>query len=72
MDRGNGIEVDAAGNAYVTGLASSTVFPGTIGSPIQPANGGSFDAFVTKFNATGSALDTYTRREGKAIGSGRP
>jgi beta-propeller repeat-containing protein/uncharacterized protein DUF4214 len=49
-----GIAVDSSGSAYITGLTSSTNFP--TATPIQPANGGSGDAFVTKINAAGSAL----------------
>src|SRR5262245_12443173 len=56
FDRGYGIAVDAAGNAYVTGEAVSTDFPTTAGA-FQPAKAGGFsDSFVTKLNATGSAL----------------
>src|SRR5205807_2241996 len=52
---GNGIAVDAAGNAYVTGLTGSTDFP-TVNA-VQPAfGGGSSDAFVAKLDPTGSAL----------------
>ncbi|MGH9941600.1 MAG: SBBP repeat-containing protein, partial [Pyrinomonadaceae bacterium] len=54
-DLGNGIAVDASGNAYLTGRTSSTDFP--TANPLQPANGGGDDdVFVTKFNAAGSAL----------------
>ncbi|MBI4637936.1 MAG: SBBP repeat-containing protein [Candidatus Rokubacteria bacterium] len=49
-----GIAVDASGNAYVTGDTSSTDFP--TASALQPASGGSTDAFVTKLNPTGAAL----------------
>ncbi|HVQ39513.1 MAG TPA: SBBP repeat-containing protein, partial [Pyrinomonadaceae bacterium] len=49
-----GIAVDSAGSAYVTGYASGS-FPTTVGS-YQPTLNSSFDAFVTKLNATGSAL----------------
>ena len=68
-DRGYGIAVDAAGNAYVTGYTQSTNFP--TASPIQPAHGGSpFDAFVTKLNTAGSALvySTYLGGSGEDIG----
>jgi plastocyanin len=52
---GQGIAVDASGNAYVTGLTNSTNFP-TV-NPLQAANLATYyTAFVTKVNATGSAL----------------
>ena len=51
---GEGINLDSAGNVYVTGDTSSTNFP-TV-SPVQAANGGGQDAFVTKLNAAGNAL----------------
>ncbi len=57
-DEGEGIAVDAAGNAYVTGETASTNFP-TL-NPIQPNcdNCGEllYDAFVAKLNPAGSAL----------------
>jgi hypothetical protein len=51
-----GIAVDAAGNAYVTGVTDSPNFPGVTGGSIQPAAGGGLDAFVTKINAAGTAI----------------
>jgi hypothetical protein len=48
------IAVDGSGNAYVTGWTLSTNFP--TGNALQAASGGSFDAFVTKLDATGAAL----------------
>ena len=55
IDRGFGIAVDGAGNAYVTGGTSSINFP--VLNPFQAFfPGGAVDAFVTKVNATGSAL----------------
>jgi hypothetical protein len=54
-DGANAIAVDTAGNAYVAGFAGSTDFP-TV-NPIQESvGGGSTEAFVAKFNASGSAL----------------
>jgi hypothetical protein len=49
----NGIAVDGSGNAYVAGWTFSTDFP-TVNA-IQSGNVG-FHAFVTKLNASGSAL----------------
>jgi hypothetical protein len=54
-DVGRGIAVDGAGNAYVTGYTDSADFPTTAGA-FQAAFGGGYDAFVTKLNATGTAL----------------
>jgi len=55
VDDALGIAVDAAGNAYVTGQTTSHDFPTTPGA-FSRTSGGSNDAFVTKLNATGSAL----------------
>ena len=55
-DQGQGIAVDSAGNAYVTGRTNSTDFPGVSSSSIQSTNGGLYDAFVVKVNAAGTAL----------------
>jgi hypothetical protein len=56
FDRGYGIAVDDAGNAYVTGQTASTAFPGVSAGSIQPVNGGGSDAFVTKINPGGTAI----------------
>jgi hypothetical protein len=56
-ETGNSIAVDGAGNAYVTGVTSSTTFPGVSGSSIQPAyGGGPSDAFVTKIDPGGAIV----------------
>jgi hypothetical protein len=71
-DAGQGIAVDSAGNAYVTGATGSANFPTTPGA-FQTTCGNSCggNAFVTKFNSTGSALiySTYLGGSGTA-GSG--
>lgn len=56
VDEAKGIAIDSAGGAYVTGRTFSTTFPGVSGSSIQPAKGGSSDAFVTKIDPTGTAI----------------
>jgi Beta-propeller repeat/PASTA domain len=50
------IAVDGAGSAYVTGSTDSKFFPTTADAFDRRFGGGDFDAFVTKLNATGSAL----------------
>ena len=55
-DGGTGIAVDSAGNAYVTGKTVSLNFPTTAGAFDTTYNGGGFDAFVVKLNATGTGL----------------
>jgi hypothetical protein len=70
-DYGSAIAVDSAGNAYVTGQAWSQDFPtknafqGTFG-------GGSYDGFVAKLNASGTALiySTYLGGSGNEYGIG--
>ncbi|MDQ1352702.1 MAG: hypothetical protein QG657_3008, partial [Acidobacteriota bacterium] len=56
-DYGRGIAIDAMGCAYVTGQTNSTetTFPVTVGPDLTP--NGIWDAFVTKVNADGTALD---------------
>jgi len=70
-DEGFAVAADSSGNAYVTGLTTSSDFPGTGSSPIQSANGGGgFDAFVAKLNAAGDALiySTYLGGSGGDAG----
>jgi hypothetical protein len=70
-DKGLGIAVDAAGDAYLTGLTSSLKFP--LKSPLQPMFGGGnlpSDAFVTELNPTGTQLvySTYLGGSGDDAG----
>jgi streptogramin lyase len=70
-DYGWGIAVDGSGNAYVAGTTSSTNFPTTPGA-FQTSSRGSFDAFVTKLNASGTGLlySTYIGGAGADGGTG--
>src|SRR5439155_671560 len=69
FDAASGIAVDAAGAAYVTGYTISNNFPTTIGA-FQTTFGGGTDAFVTKLNATGSALVYCTYLGGSSTDEG--
>ncbi|MBA2302255.1 MAG: SBBP repeat-containing protein, partial [Acidobacteria bacterium] len=52
-------EVDAAGNAYVTGYTASNDFPATAGA-FDTTYNGNVDVFVTKLNPSGSAPLIYS------------
>lgn len=68
-DRGNGIAVDSSGNAFVTGYTLSANFPSS--NPLQSANGGGSDAFVTEVGAGGSLVySTYLGGNAADVGNG--
>jgi formylglycine-generating enzyme required for sulfatase activity len=64
-EHAEGVKVDGAGNAYVTGGTFSSDFP-TTASAADTTNNGSKDVFVAKFNASGSALACSTYLGGSA------
>jgi len=70
-DEGSGIAVDAAGNAYVTGMTASINFPTTPGA-FNTTNGQFPEAFVTKLDPAGSTLvySTYLGGSGDDRGRG--
>ena len=70
VDLGNGIAVDGSGNAYVTGSTTSANFP--TANPLQGGSAGTQAAFVTKINASGSALvySTFLGGSGRDVGNG--
>jgi len=63
-DVATAVAVDSGRRAYVAGQTTSTDFP--TASPFQGALDGSSDAFVTRFNAAGSALQYSTYLGGEA------
>ena len=66
FDAGNGIAVDAGGNAYVTGTTKSTNFPTTPGAFLSAPGFG----FVTKLDPTGSTLVYSTYLDPSTQGGG--
>jgi hypothetical protein len=68
VDGATAIAVDSTGNVYVTGATLSTNFP--TANALQSSNGGEFDAFVTKLNATGTALVSSTYLGGNEFDGG--
>lgn len=67
-DRAFGIQVDSAGNAYVTGWTTSGNFP--TASASQGSKRGYKDAFVSKLNPSGSTLLFSTYFGGSGDDSG--
>ena len=50
-----GIAVDASGSVYVTGMTTSSDFPTTVGA-FDTTLGGTWDAYITKIDPSGSTL----------------
>jgi hypothetical protein len=71
-DSGSGIAVDSLGDAYVTGGTNSTNFPVTPGAFQTVCGGGCLysNAFVTKLNPSGTALEYSTYLGGDVSGAG--
>jgi uncharacterized repeat protein (TIGR01451 family) len=67
-DHAAAIAIDSTGTAYVTGSTTSTDFP--VLNAFQSTTGGGQDAFVTRLNATGSALLFSTYLGGSAGSTG--
>jgi hypothetical protein len=59
-DQALAVASDSSGNAYLTGFAFSTNFPGVSASVFQKTLKGSGDAFVSEFNSSGTLVySTY-------------
>ena len=69
-DGANGVAVNAAGNAYVTGVSASSNFPTTSGA-FQTVKAAGQDAFVTELSVSGNALaySTYLGGDGNDFGN---
>jgi hypothetical protein len=70
VDHAGGIALDSDRNIYVAGGTTSTNFP--VMGAIQTVNGGFQDAFLTKLNATGSAIVYSTYLGGSGGQAGTP
>ena len=68
-DQANSIAVDSNGNAYVTGFSYSTDYPTTLGAfqRVKQSGANAYNAFVTKLNATGTALLYSTYLGGSSV-----
>ena len=68
QDQGARIAIDPAGQAYATGITDSANFP--TANAFQPTIGGTFDAFVTKMNTSGTGVVYSTFLGGGGIDAG--
>ncbi len=68
IDGATAVAVNQQGEAYVTGFTTSRNFP--ISNHLQGENGGSFDAFIAKLNATGKELGLATYLGGSGLDTG--
>jgi hypothetical protein len=68
-DFGRTLAIDGSGNAYITGFTDSPDFDTTAGA-FQTTFGGSLDVFVSKLNASGTALiySTFLGGSGQDVG----
>ncbi|MEP6570818.1 MAG: PQQ-dependent sugar dehydrogenase [Acidobacteriota bacterium] len=55
-DRGSGVVIDTNGNAYIDGFTNASDFPTE--NAFQNGFGGSFDAFVAKFDTNGNGASS--------------
>jgi gliding motility-associated-like protein len=68
-DAGCSIRLNSTGDVYVVGLTSGGGFPVTTGAYTSTFQGGTYDGFVSRLNASGNALvnSTYIGTGGKDI-----
>ena len=70
-DLGQAIAIDASGDAFVAGYTASADFPTTAGAAQRTYGGGTYDAFVTELNSSGSGLVYSTYLGGSAEDRGQ-
>ena len=70
QDYGYGIAADSNGDAYVTGVTSSSNFVGAPAGGAQTTNRGNGDAFVAKLKSDGTALLYFTFLGGSSADQG--
>lgn len=70
LNYGQSLALGSDGSVYVAGLTSSSNFPTTVGA-YQTNFGGTYDAFITRFNPTGSDLLFSTFLGGTSYENGR-
>lgn len=70
MDQGRAIAVDALGNAYVSGMASSTNFPLSADAFQTTYGGDEYDAFVSMLDPSGTTLLYSTYLGGSGVDEG--
>jgi len=70
FEEGEAIAVDSSGNAYIAGNTGSLNYPTTAGA-LQTKMGGMDDAFITKLNRIGSALEFSTYLGGSGVDDAR-
>lgn len=69
-DRGSGVSCDNSGNVYICGYAGSTSGIASSGSNQSSFGGGQYDAFLVKFNSSGSRQwATYYGGSGFDVGN---
>ncbi len=69
LDTGKGIDIDSNGNCYISGHTYSSNLP-LVNAFQNSFGGGSYDAYVAKFNSTGTGLSYSTYLGGTADESG--
>lgn len=71
-ERAYAVALDGDGDSFVGGNTSSADFPTTPGALDSSYNGGTSDAFISKFRVTAGGQGTTSSTPGETCGSGMP